>query len=276
MIGLPSPATTAPVSAAKERQAISPRVPTGAAVRASASRVVTPARRAWRWPSRRPRTWSAARSAGRRGASGAAASSTAGRRSPPSGWPSAIAPPWGLVRAGSAPVSFSQAIGTLAKASFTSNAPMSARATPDRVEQRLGRRDRAGQHEHRVGADHDHGVHPGERREPEPAHGVARRRPAAPPRRRRPGWPARRSAGRPARSGGERGQLLRGRAGAAVPRRARAPRPGRSPRRTARRRCARSARAWLSSAYRSISSRLSSHRSAISSAPRNWEISWSP
>ena len=36
------------------------------------------------------------------------------------------------------------------------------------------------------------------------------------------------------------------------------------------------ARWWLASAYSSISSREMSHFSAISSAPRNCEISWSP
>ena len=34
--------------------------------------------------------------------------------------------------------------------------------------------------------------------------------------------------------------------------------------------------AWLASAKRSMSSRLIPHFSAISSAPRNWDTSWSP
>ena len=43
----------------------------------------------------------------------------------PSGWPSAIAPPSGLSRRSSAPVSASHAMGTGANASLTSKAPMS-------------------------------------------------------------------------------------------------------------------------------------------------------
>lgn len=50
---------------------------------------------------------------------------------PPSGWPTAIAPPSGLRRSGSAPVSASHANGTGANASLTSNAPMSSMHRPD-------------------------------------------------------------------------------------------------------------------------------------------------
>ena len=48
----------------------------------------------------------------------------------PSGWPSAMAPPSGLSRRGSAPVSAIQASGTGAKASFTSKTPTSDSETP--------------------------------------------------------------------------------------------------------------------------------------------------
>src|SRR5271165_2094016 len=49
---------------------------------------------------------------------------------PPSGWPSAIAPPLGFSVFASAPMSASQASGTDANASFTSKAPISSRPSP--------------------------------------------------------------------------------------------------------------------------------------------------
>ena len=54
------------------------------------------------------------------------------RRAPvaPRGWPRAMAPPLGLVRAGSKPVSLSQAMTTEAKASLISTQSMSDRLMP--------------------------------------------------------------------------------------------------------------------------------------------------
>src|SRR6266568_1394393 len=51
---------------------------------------------------------------------------------PPSGWPRAMAPPFGLSALPSAPMSASQARGTGAKASLTSNAPISSTDRPER------------------------------------------------------------------------------------------------------------------------------------------------
>ena len=51
---------------------------------------------------------------------------------PPSGWPSAIAPPFGLSCFSSAPMSFNHASGTGANASLTSKTPMSASLRPER------------------------------------------------------------------------------------------------------------------------------------------------
>ena len=48
----------------------------------------------------------------------------------PVGWPSAIAPPFGLTRSGAGPHSFCHASTTLAKASFTSNTSTSPMPSP--------------------------------------------------------------------------------------------------------------------------------------------------
>ncbi len=55
---------------------------------------------------------------------------------PPSGWPRAMAPPFGLVRSGSAPTSRCQASTTEAKASLISNRSMSSIAMPVRSSRR--------------------------------------------------------------------------------------------------------------------------------------------
>src|SRR5664280_2757555 len=52
---------------------------------------------------------------------------------PPSGWPSAIAPPFGSTVFMSAPVSISQALTTVANASLTSIAPISSSRSPERA-----------------------------------------------------------------------------------------------------------------------------------------------
>ena len=93
---------------------------------------------------------------------------------PPSGWPSAIAPPLGLSALGSAPISASQASGTGANASLTSNAPISSSrgrscAAP------LSGGNRRRQHDHRVVGGEHGGVHPGDRGQAEFARLLARR-----------------------------------------------------------------------------------------------------
>ena len=78
-----------------------------------------------------------------------------------------MAPPSGLSRSGSAPVSASQASGTGAKASLTSKTPISAKRQPGLAQHLLGGRDRAGEHQHRVGADDRAGAVAHERRQAE-------------------------------------------------------------------------------------------------------------
>src|SRR5882757_9928947 len=77
---------------------------------------------------------------------------------PPSGWPSAIAPPFGLSFFSSAPMSFSQASGTGANASLTSNTPMSSSLRPDFLSAFWVAR---------IGAGQRRGVHLGDRPEPQ-------------------------------------------------------------------------------------------------------------
>ena len=74
---------------------------------------------------------------------------------PPSGWPSAIAPPLGFSAFSSdrrrrRRYSASQASGTDAKASLTSNAPISSRRKSAALPHLSGGRHRGGQHDHRV------------------------------------------------------------------------------------------------------------------------------
>ena len=117
-------------------------------------------------------------------ACGGRAWSSAGRRTRRAGGRARSRRRCGLSRAGSAPVSASQASGTGANASLTSNAPMSSMDSPDFV-QRLGRgRDGRGQHDHRVVAGQHRGVHPGERGQAELAGLRPRSSSAARPRRR--------------------------------------------------------------------------------------------
>ena len=96
-------------------------------------------------------------------ACGAPAWSSAGHRTRRAGGRARSRRRRGLSRAGSAPVSASQASGTDANASLTSNVPMSARSSPARFRTACVAGIGAGQHEHRVDADHRHGVDPGHR-----------------------------------------------------------------------------------------------------------------
>ena len=83
------------------------------------------------------------------------------------GWPSAIAPPLGLTRLGSAPSSASQASTTGAKASLISTASMSSIDRPVRLSACWVAGIGARQHHHRVGAAHRHVMDPGPWGQPE-------------------------------------------------------------------------------------------------------------
>ena len=82
----------------------------------------------------------------------------------PSGWPSAIAPPFGFTRAGSSPSARTQASACAANASFSSNCADLLRAQPGPRERGRDRLDRADPHELRRHAPHRERDEAGERR----------------------------------------------------------------------------------------------------------------
>ena len=128
-----------------------------------------------RCPGRRRCRRRRCRGGGRGGAVRAA--SVRSRRVPvmPSGWPSAIAPPFTLTVSRSRPSSFSTARYCAANASLISKRSMSASVSPVLREQRADRRRRSHAHQRRLDADGRPRDEPSERREAARAHGLLRR-----------------------------------------------------------------------------------------------------
>ena len=238
MIGLPSPATTAPVSAAKDRQAISPRARralrselSACRVRHASSksgRVGHPAALAHRLQPV-PQAVAAHPVQQRRRQPGAGAAQRVAQRDRAALGIGARRVGAGLLQPGHRHAG-ERLVDLERRRCRPGRRPTASSSI-------LGRRDRAGEHEYRVRADDRPWCAPGRSGvSPSLSHGVARRRPAVPPRRRTPGWPARRSAARPARSGLSEASFS-GVVPAPRPLVAREPRHRRrSPRRTARRR----------------------------------------
>ena len=175
-IGLPSPATTAPVSAAKARAATRPRG-AGAGAWVSARRVSVlgrPSLRAApgrsRWPSRRPRTWSAGRSGS------VAAHPVQRRHQARAGRPEWVAKgDRAALQVG--PVEVGTGLGRPGQDDGGERLVDLER--PDLVERQSGTaqrglrgRDRASEHDNRVGTDHGHRVDAGQRPKTVAAHGL--------------------------------------------------------------------------------------------------------
>ena len=208
----------------------------------------------------------------------AAASSSSRAPVAPSGWPSAIAPPFTLTRARSASSSFCHASTTDANASLISTRSMSVeRSCRPSVERVTRRRDRRGQHpapDRRARTDEV--VDARARRQPVASSPRAPTRSAAPPRRRRSGSTTAAVRRPPAR------QRLRASPSSRASCRARRlvargrRRAARSRGRSGPRRSRASARRWLSSANAPCPRASMFHFSAIISAARNCETSCVP
>ena len=114
-----------PASSTTRRPA---RGPVGVVI--SPTSTLRAARGSSRWPGRRPRTWSAGRSGCRCRACGAPAWSSAARRRRRAGGRARWRRRSGSAPSASAPISASQASGTVANASLTSKAPISSSERP--------------------------------------------------------------------------------------------------------------------------------------------------